>query len=454
MRHLLRLACLGLMAGVLALFTCGCGFTFSPDDLYSLPSLPTEYTELNNCINQIINSGAEYAAPISGTNIQPVQMKDLDGDGQQEAVAFFRNSADEKPLKICIFTAAGDTYEQTAVIEGSGTAIYSIEYSDLDGDGRQELIVGWRVSTDAQALTVYSLRTGQPEELMLTNYVKYAITDLNQDDLWELVVLRSDEEGSGLADYYCWQEGGVLNLTSSARISSTMAELSGQQGRVQKGTLRDGVPALFITGVEDSVWAVTDILAEREGELCNLLLSDITGVSGEIVAYQGLVPTDINNDGITELPQPVVTLGQDNSGSSQCQWVNWRTYDSAGVVTTALSTYHNMEDGWYLQLPQQWQGRVVANRSVGLDEAVVTFSILGETVGEPAQEFLKITTLTGSSREIKATRGGRIILRRQVERIFTAELLETNETWEYGITEDEIQAAFNLITTEWITGDN
>ena len=172
MRHLLRLACLGLMAGVLVLLTCGCGFTFSPDDLYSLPSLPTEYTELNNCINQVINSGAEYAAPISGTNIQPVQMKDLDGDGQQEAVAFFRNSADEKPLKICIFTAVEDTYEQTAVIEGSGTAIYSIEYNDLDGDGRQELIVGWRVSTDAQALTVYSMRTGQPEEKMLTNYVK------------------------------------------------------------------------------------------------------------------------------------------------------------------------------------------------------------------------------------------------------------------------------------------
>ena len=89
------------------LFTCGCGFAFSPEDLYSLPSLPTEYTELNNCINQIINSGAEYAAPISGTNIQPVQMKDLDGDGQQEAVAFFRNSADEKPLKICNFYRCG-----------------------------------------------------------------------------------------------------------------------------------------------------------------------------------------------------------------------------------------------------------------------------------------------------------------------------------------------------------
>ena len=98
MRHLLRLAGLGLMAGVLTLLTSGCGFAFSPEELYSLPALPAEYTELNNCINQIIDGGAEYAAPVSGTNIQPVQMKDLDGDGQQEAVAFFRNSADEKPL--------------------------------------------------------------------------------------------------------------------------------------------------------------------------------------------------------------------------------------------------------------------------------------------------------------------------------------------------------------------
>ena len=111
-------------------------FAFSPQDLYSLPQLPAEYTELNNCINQLLESGAEYAAPVSGSNIQPVQLEDLDGDGEEEALAFFRNSADEKPLKIYIFTAGEQTYEQTAVIEGTGTSIYSIAYEDLDQDGR------------------------------------------------------------------------------------------------------------------------------------------------------------------------------------------------------------------------------------------------------------------------------------------------------------------------------
>ena len=133
---------LSLIGLCLLLAVSGCGFSFSPEELYSLPQLPAEYTELNNCINQVIESGAEYAAPVSGSNIQSVQLEDLNGDGEEEAVAFFRNTADEKPLKIYIFTAEEETYRQTAVIEGTGTSIYSIAYEDLDQDGWKELLVG------------------------------------------------------------------------------------------------------------------------------------------------------------------------------------------------------------------------------------------------------------------------------------------------------------------------
>ena len=89
------------MKKISALFLCcvvmltasGCCFTLSPQELYSLPKLPTEYVELDDRINAILAEGAEYAAPISGTNIQPVQLVDLNGDGQEEAVTFFRNTS-------------------------------------------------------------------------------------------------------------------------------------------------------------------------------------------------------------------------------------------------------------------------------------------------------------------------------------------------------------------------
>ena len=68
--------CLGI-----SLLLSGCMFTASFEELYEVPQLPNEYTELREQIDQILSDGAEYAAPTSGTNIQSVQLVDLDGDG-------------------------------------------------------------------------------------------------------------------------------------------------------------------------------------------------------------------------------------------------------------------------------------------------------------------------------------------------------------------------------------
>ena len=427
----------------------GCGgfnFEINPEELYALPELPAKYTELNARLNAILEDGAEYAAPASGANIQPVQMTDLDGDGAQEALAFFRKAEDERPLKIYIFSARGDGYEQSAVIEGSGAAIYSVVYSDLDGDGKTELIVGWRVNAELQALSVYALGPAGPQELLHSvSYVRYANIDLDGDGLQELVVLHADEEGEGVADYYDWQKES-LTAQSSARVSVTMAELN-QQGRLSAGKLRGDAPALFVTGVTEQSGAVTDVLALRNGELSNIVLSEATGVSGEIAPFYNLYPTDINDDGWTEIPAPV-----SSDGAPPFHRVDWRNFGPDGGAERAISTYHCVEDGWYLQLPEDWVGRVEAERSSAGGEASVTFYVLSED-GSRGGALLRITALTGTGREVRATRGNRFPLSRQSDVIYTAELPET-PPWDHGLTAEEVRAAFSLIAREWISGDN
>ena len=422
--------------------------TLNSEDLYSLPTLPAKYTELNTQLNEILESGAEYAAPTSGANIQSVQLVDLDGDGREEAVAFFRNAAEERPLKIYIFTATEDSYQKTELIEGSGTGIYSIAYTDLDGDGRMELLVGWKATTELQVLEVYALRPGGAALLVRSDYVKYTAMDLDQDQRQELVVLHADEGGDGVADYYSWQEDGSLASQSSARLSVTMAELN-QQGRVTQGKLQEEVPALFVTGVTDASRAVTDILSVRNGELTNVVLSDLTGVSGEIAPFCSLYPSDINNDGLTEVPSPIQVSSMMETGAAY-QRVDWYAYNAGGQSSLALHTYHDVEDRWYLRLPEEWLNHIWVGRATMPDEAAVTFYILD---GEAMEPFLRITAITGSSRENRAVRGGRFLLSRQSEVIYTAELLDANDTWQYGVTADEVREAFSLITSEWSAGD-
>lgn len=424
--------------------------TLDPEELYALPELPARYTTLNRQLSAILESGASYAAPVSGSNIQPVQMMDLDGDGREEALAFFSQSDSEKPLKIYVFTDDGDSYRRTAVIEGSGLAVYSVAYSDMNGDGKLEIIVGWRVSMELQALVVYALEEDGPRELARTNYVKYAVTDLNGDGMQELAVFRADEDGIGAADCYIWKNG-ALSLTSTIRVSMTMAELS-QQGKVTVGRLLDGSPALFVTGVAEDARAITDVLTLRGGELSNLVLSSITGVSGEISRFCSLYPADMDGDGVTEAPRTVPLAGEE-SGSDAAQRVDWVAFDGTGAARRSLSTYHAVEDGWYLRLPEGWPEVIQVSRSAALNETGITF-YLTDGDAQTYEPILRITSLSGSDRERQAVRTGRFVLGRNDGVIYVGELLKGNETWSLGVTEDTVRGAFSLIATEWSAGDN
>ena len=157
MKHLPQRVAALLLAAVMSLTLTGCMFRSSVEDLFTLPRVSAEYEGLSQELDDLQKQGYELVGPSTGQNIQPVQMVDLDNDGLSEALVFMRLQDDEKPLKIFVFRPEDDTYHRLCVIESSGTAIDSVQYEDLTGNGRLEIIVGWRVSMDLQALAVYSL---------------------------------------------------------------------------------------------------------------------------------------------------------------------------------------------------------------------------------------------------------------------------------------------------------
>ncbi|MBQ2830017.1 MAG: VCBS repeat-containing protein [Oscillospiraceae bacterium] len=436
-----------LSAIVLMLTLCGCAGVSSVDELYTLPKLPAEYTALESQIDALLSGGSEYAAPLSGSNIQSVQMVDLDGDKTAEAVAFMRNTGDEKNLKIHIFREEGDSYVPAALIEGSGSAIYSIYYADMNGDGWREILVGWRLSADVQALSVCSVKDFSPTDLLVTTYAKYNVSDFDGDGFLELVVFRSDEEMCA-ADCYRWTDESPT-LISTENLSVSMAELN--RGRVTPGVLETGESALFVTGVSGESEAVTDILALRGGGLYNIAPGTAAGVSSLIFPYQGLFAVDMDGDGVTEVPQPRPFQTDENAEVQSC--IHWCAYDAEGKSHQKKLTYHNSTDGWFLTLPEDWDGRITVRRSSAGEEATVIFSVRDVESGT-LSDFLAIYTFTGPSREYKAARGERFILGRQLEAVHAAEFLKGNADFDYAMDETELRGAFSFILTEWTTGDN
>ena len=428
---------LTVAALVLAWLLAGCSAPSSAENLFTLPQLPIEYTDLAQQINELIDNGFEYASPTSGRNIQSVQMVDLDGDGDEEAVVFLRKNSAEKPLVIYIFAAHGGTYQMLCNIESSGTAVDSVYYRDLTGDKQLELVVGWRISPDVQTVAVYNI-SRTPDMLMQSSYVRYSIEELDGDGVPSLLVFRSDDEGSSVAEFYSWQDS-VMAVSFSANLSSTMAELT--RGSVVSGRLSDGTSAVFVTGVTEENRTVTDILTYRSGQgLINVALDQQTGSSAVVFPYMQLRPQDINGDGRTEVPSPEV--GKENQVTGIVEWLS---FDGDGLAQLVITTYHNPSGGWYFILPDAWQTQSVSVLSydVGSSEIHTTLYVNGS-------EAAVIYTLTGENRENRAMRGNRQVIKRQPGTIYAGEVLDTG--LRLGLTEAVLHQNFKLITNQWAIG--
>lgn len=431
MRHLKRPALLGLLL-LACLLLAGCRMDSTMEELFTLPRLPTEYTTLSRQLDQLLSEGYEYMAPTSGRNIQSLQMVDIDGDGRDEALAFFRLSNGEKPLKIYVFHSREGSYELASIIESSGTAIDSIYYEDLTGDGRKELIVGWKISSDVQTVTVYDMRPG-PVQLMQSNYTRLSFQELNGDGIPSLLLLRTNSDNQPVAEFCSWQDGS-LSVSHRCALSSTMAELN--QGSVVTGKLDQDTPAVFITGINSQGIAVTDILVwQEDAGLVNAALDRSTGLSAATAPYRQLTPQDINGDGITELPRPDSSVSDTKQADGM---VFWEQYRPDGLATVER-TYHCLSGGWYFILPEDWTGEVTALASdAGIDETQVTLSVQGE-------KALSICALTGENRERRALRGNRVVLKRRTGTIYAAETLSGI----YSLDEETLRQNFNLIVHSW-----
>ncbi|OUN08203.1 hypothetical protein B5G43_02130 [Flavonifractor sp. An92] len=449
-----------LRAAVLAaalLCTTGCSAFLAEEDLYQLPEMPKDYQDLTSQTQAVIDQGAEYSAPLTGENIQNIQLQDLDGDGESEsALAFFRMGGEEKPLKIYIYRQHEDSYELQSVIEGAGTNIHSVSYVNLDDDPDKEIVVSWQISEKVYLLAAYSVAPDQVVELFSTDYTSYQIMDMDQNGDQEIVVLKAATEGGGDMELYNFN-GGMMQMQSSAPLSAGITDVA--EGELRRGYLKGLVPALFLTCAygETGNSSITDIFAwdTATQTLSNVTLDKEQGFSASTWGYYSVVgPTDIDKDSIMEIPISTAIQEYRQTSSASNFWINrWYKYDIKGTAWPVFTTYYNNQDGWYLILPDHWLGNITLSRNdaAGGGERAVVFSYWeGDNSVEPIP-FLTIYRLSGSNRETRAKLPGRFLLGDSGEdepSILYAAKFEEN-SWDCGLDEESLKESFQVIRADW-----
>ena len=469
---------LAAMLMALTLVLSGCFFR-SPEELYQSPERSADYENLTQKIREVKGKLAqeygvtevEDTSVLSGDNTALIQLQDMDGDGQREtAVTFFRVPGAEKPQKIFFFTKGeDDIYTVSAMLEGDGSAIYRVDYADLDGSGYKEVVVSWQMSTGAYLLGVYSVEAPMSRsrlqmansskngaasvqnddlrgsEWMTTAYGDYILTDIDQDSRTEVAIVRIDPSltNSGV-DVYGWKDSAFKKL-STAPLSTGVVSVG--RGGVEENFINGDPPvrALYVSSELSDGSHVVDVIAYQQGKLTNISLAPETGISRETLScYVDLEPSDVNGDGVLELPQPSPLPGQEDSTASDYWLIDWYQYDSSGQCIEVCTTYHNVTDGWYLIIPDTWKDCITISRydAISGQRAVIFYHLEGS--GDPSP-FLVIYKFTSQTN--RADTSNRFILREEENAVYAASFY--NSSWDCGMDETELVSAFKLIQSGW-----
>jgi len=414
----------------------------STEDLYRLPQQTSGYYNLQAEIAAVLNAGAEYSAPLAGQNRQPIQLADLDGDRETEAIVFLKTT-EMMPLKAYIFDRLDGQYKLSAVIEGNGTSFQSVEYAQLDGVGGLELIIGWQISNQVtKAITAYSLRADGIIELMSANYTEYKTVDLNSDGLSDVMVLRfSTEDGTGVAELYSYR-GGQMERAPETAMSTGVSSIK----RIITGFMDVNVPAVFVASLYAETNIVTDVFALKDGTFQNVAVKDENGRASTVRNYY-VYATDIDNDGLIELPSPVA-LKQYNAESTDNYWsIEWYNLTLSGDRVLKKTTYHNYAGGWYLDLPDQWENLVVYR---GNPAGSVRGHVFANWDGQgQAQVMFTIYAFTGYHRNDLAVQDGRVVLAQKGDVTYAAKIENANTN----LTIEGLKALFHFIKMDWNSGE-
>lgn len=436
-----------LAAAVLALLLTGC-IIRPPEELFRLPMQTEEYNSLREAIGRVMGPDMSYSSPISGTNQQPVQMADLDGDGEDEAIVFLK-AAGEHPLRTFVFDRIGDSFRNVCVIEGDGSDFAQVEYAQLDGTDGLEIIIGRQLNNQVlQSIGAYSLQDGSPVELMSASYSEFSIVDLDGDGCRDLFLLRFTSEGrAGVAELYRCRSGEMERepeLTLSVGIGSIRS--------IQTGNLTDGQLAIFVSGVLSDSSIITDIFTILDDRFSSISSSDDLGLHSEVVRGFNAYVTDIDEDGLMEIPE-VVPLPHYTGTDDETVYsaIRWYGLDPAALeLTLRETTFHSYTGGWFFAMPERIGSNFLVSRGNPVSGA--NGVIFYDNSGTEAPEILfTVYSFTGSERSMLASADGRFSVGTKSDTAYSVLLGPAAQR--LGLSQAELTAMFRYIRINWNSGE-
>lgn len=418
----------------------GC-ISASSENMMSAPKLSGEYLSLQNKIDQIVRTGQTQVSPEKGTNRYTIQLMDIDADGDDESISFFRNNADTTQYTIYVHKKNESNYEEIGKTEGRGLGISAVYYPCRSEDGMLATVILWEASEDVNGnLSVCIADSDGFREILSAEYTKLFISDLGNDGINELLLItKSASLQTYTASFYMFSGSEITKLQSIA-LSSGIRSID----RIRQGMTSDGKDAVFIDEVSEEKGYMTDVLYVQDGVAANVSIDRTAGRSIETYREVLLPSADMNGDGVCEIPLAYPMPGYHREDKNTQWLIGWNSMGTDGELSLVMETYYNAADGWYIVWPEDWKDRITARTGTAEGCRFTEFCEYSEN--KENIPLFYIYTFQGTDSSIISSIQGLKTIGASNTRIYCISFPEGEADSSLNIDEEQIRRIFKIIT--------
>lgn len=293
----------------------------SPENAMVPPRQSEENQEILQAFQSSIGRATNYQLkyPRAGKYRNAFTFTDLDGDGTNEVIVFYSAGTTET-TRMNVLDRQEGKWVSVLDSEGYGMDVYSVDFDDLNGDKNSEAIISWVVlpNTQNRNLTVLEFEIDQKSHLkmrpLLEQQYRYmGIADMDGDSHDELLVIWANN-GDDVSQVYA----SLFKMDKDSAVHAY-----GKRAALDNGV--SGYSSLKFQKTKDRTVAFLDAYKGEHGMITEIIwwdkdkdslvapLSDNDALTNTETYRPSRIPSrDISGDSTIEIP--LLTGSAETSG--------------------------------------------------------------------------------------------------------------------------------------------
>ena len=322
----------------------------SIDALIHAPAREGGNGQIWNALENRVGGKYILKTPTDGAHRSALVYADLDADGEDEVIVFYSAETAKDSVCMQVFTMENDGWKATAGIKSSFSEIKQVEFADLDGNGRLEIVAGWGLQKNniVQQVSVYRYdgSASRLDEIFDQKYLLFGLFDFDLDGRSEIALITSEmatEPAVQKLTLFSFSEG-KFKTVGTIEVDPSITTVSALNFDYYR---RTAVGRIYIDGYAADGRLSTDLIffdhAKKALERCYIGGDTVCAASKRSV---NVFCSDINEDNVVEIPTNT-SIAQ---GGVTFDLIEWKAYYKNDLATVCYY-YDNRENGYFFTVP-------------------------------------------------------------------------------------------------------